>query len=104
VVETRKVKDGLFEMERPVEVTKEVPDIELRLQGTALGTKLLGLDRGDPEYGKKMFEAGAEAATQSCVNLIKKLEPYLSAEAREVLESGIREMGAGDNMVAQSVE
>ncbi|MFA6561191.1 MAG: terminase small subunit [Verrucomicrobiia bacterium] len=53
VVETRKVKDGLFEMERPVEVTKGVPDIELRLQGTALGTKLLRMGEGDPEYGRR---------------------------------------------------
>jgi hypothetical protein len=96
VVETRKVKDGLFEMERPVEITKEVPDIELRLQGTALGTKLLGLDRGDPEYGKKMYLAGAESASQACVQLLKKLEPYLSPEANEMLDIGILEMGTAD--------
>lgn len=92
VVETRKVKEGLFEIERPVEVMKEVPDIELRLQGTALGTKLLGLDRGDPEYGKKMYVAGAESASRACAELIKKLEPYLGPEAKEVLENGIRDM------------
>jgi hypothetical protein len=101
VVETRKVKDGLFEMERPVEVTKEVPDIELRLQGTALGTKLLGLDRGDPEYGKKMFEAGAKSATQSCARLLLKLKPHLSSEALEVLESEVRGMAAAGDLTTQ---
>lgn len=96
VVETRKVKDGLFVMERPVEMMKEVPDIELRLQGTAMGAKLLGLDRGDPEYGKKMFEAGAESATRSCVELLTKLKPYLSPEAMEVLANEIRDMAASE--------
>lgn len=92
VVVTRKVKDGLFEMERPVEVIKEVPDIELRLQGTALGTKLLRMGEGDPEYGKKMFEAGVEAATRSCISLIVKLKPFLSQEGVETLATGVREM------------
>ncbi len=90
VVEKRKVKDGLFVMERPVEVMKEVPDIELRLQGTAMGAKLLGLDRGDPEYGKKMYEEGAESASRYFVGLLEKLKPHLSPEALEVVDNEVR--------------
>jgi len=48
----------------PLEVMKDVPDVELRLQGTVIGAKLLGVDRGNPECGETMHEAGAEDANR----------------------------------------
>ena len=92
VFETRKVKDGLFEMEKPVEVKKKVPDIELRLQGTAMGTKLLRMGEGDAEYGKKMFEEGAKVATESWLSLLVKLKPFLLPEGVEILAAEVRKL------------
>ena len=74
----------------PSKSWRKSPDIELRLQRTAMGAKLLGLDRGDPEYGKKMYEAGAESVNRYWVGLFEKLKPHLSPEGLEVVDNEIR--------------
>ena len=62
----------------PSKSWRKSPDIELRL------------DRGDPEYGKKMYEAGAESVNRYWVGLFEKLKPHLSPEGLEVVDNEIR--------------
>lgn len=48
------------------------------------------MGEGDEEYGKKMYEAGIDAATQPLTELILKLKPYLSPDGLVVLGQEIR--------------
>lgn len=68
------------------------PDLDRRNQGVKL---LLEVAKAgaDPEYGKKMFENGLEAASQQYVALIEGLRAHLSEEGQRVLAERVAAMG-----------
>lgn len=71
------------------------PDLPTRERGVRLVLELAKAGQ-DPEYGKKMFEQGMEAAATQYVGLIEQLRPHLSADGVAVLEQQIKAM-AGKN-------
>jgi hypothetical protein len=69
-----------------------VADMRTQKDGAELAAKLLRL-LDDPEYGKRMFEQGQEAAGQHYLALIEALQGYLTPEGQRVLAERVAAMG-----------
>lgn len=71
-----------------------VADLAAQEAGVKLATQFMGVSN-DPERERKLFEAGVEAGTRSCMELIMSLQKHLTAEGENVLAEGVRKMSGG---------
>jgi hypothetical protein len=72
-----------------------VADLSAQKSGVELAAKFFRMNDQDPEYGKRMFEQGQEAAGHHYLALIEALRGHLTPEGQRVLAERVSAMGDG---------
>ena len=73
-----------------------VADTATQIRVVELAAKLQGIGQGDPDYGRKMFEAGMEAATKPMLELMARLKVHMTSDGVSLMETGLLALNGGD--------